>query len=297
MEKYTKQWSSSNNGGKDCGILVFLVDKSGSMNELLENGQTRSEMVASVINRTIETMIRVNQQDGTIRDRIRIVVISYSNEVKIEAVGTLSELYQNPLEVKEVEQKVPDGNVGLTTIKLKQRIWTKPIGKDEQGCTCMAEAFAVATRVLKEVAQPSNPAPIVINISDGWPQFPIEGIDYTEENIVEVFSSSIDLTRRCAKDLTAIETDDGNVLLYNAYIGEGEKILYPNDEKALGSEDIGKGFLFDISSKIPEPHLRRSTGVKDAAKGLVINPDEVSFIDFIDFGSRGGEGALEIKNK
>ncbi|MBR1769409.1 MAG: hypothetical protein IJ748_03030, partial [Bacteroidales bacterium] len=61
------------------------------------------------------------------------------------------------------------------------------------------------------------------------------------------------------------------------------------------SDDIGMRFLFAISSKIPEAHLKRSSGLSVGAKGLVINPDEVSFVEFIDFGSKGGEGALEIK--
>ena len=243
MEKYTNKWAIS--GRLNPHLLILMIDKSGSMNELLENGQTRSEMVASVINRTIEEIIKRNQQDGKVKDRTRIVIISYSNEVKIEKAGLLTDLFNNPLEVVEVEQKVPDGNGGLVTIKKKQRIWTKPIGKDEQGCTCMAEAFAVATRILKEIVSPESYPPIIVNITDGYPQFPIETIDYTEENMVEVLSSSIEQTKQQVKELSA----QGKPIIFNLCFGEGTSIVFPIKED-LQENDFMSKFMYDISSKM-----------------------------------------------
>ena len=278
---YRKSYSASN-GGNDCGTLVFMIDRSGSMNELLDNGQTKSEMAASVINRTIEKLCSINHVGcGNIKDNARVVVVSYSDEVKIEQVGFLSELFKNPLDVVESEQKVPDGNGGLVSVKRIQRIWTKPISAEEQGCTSMAAAFDTVTSLLRKVINPSNPAPIVINISDGLPKFPIEGVDYTEENMSEVLKSSLYLTNKSAEELTSLQTDDGNVLLYNVYIGGGKRVLYPSDESDLGSDDIGMNFLFKISSKIPEAHLKPISGLSDGAKGLVINPDEVPFVEII----------------
>jgi hypothetical protein len=120
-----------------------------------------------------------------------------------------------------------------------------------------------------------NPAPVIINISDGLPC-----PDEEKQKSVTV-----------AKEIMALSCNDGNPIIFNAHIGNGHaKCICSESESELPDEQAK--FLFSISSKIPDSYRdaaqKQSLDVKANSKGFVSNADPETFIKFINFGSSGG---------
>ena len=104
---------------------------------------------------------------------------------------------------------VSDGAGGLVETKVKFPVWFDPVA--ENG-TPMREAIELARDILRLwiVEHRRSYPPIVINITDGEPND-----DPTE----------------AAGKLMALETEDGNVLLYNLHLSElaASPLLFPRD--------------------------------------------------------------------
>lgn len=59
--------------------FLFLVDQSGSMQEVMTNGKSKAQFVADVLNRTLATLItRCTKSEGT-RNYFEVGVLGYSN--------------------------------------------------------------------------------------------------------------------------------------------------------------------------------------------------------------------------
>lgn len=92
--KNDKQWSSATPG-----LLIILVDKSGSMMLKYKNEPvSRTEFATRVINRVINDIIKKNFNGKEPKNRCFISVISYCAEVKEECSGFLTDLYKSPKE-------------------------------------------------------------------------------------------------------------------------------------------------------------------------------------------------------
>jgi hypothetical protein len=117
--------------------------------------------------------------------------------------------------------------------------------------------------------------PIVINITDGRP--------------------SDGDPRDAARELRALTSLDGNVLLFNAHLSDKQsrRIELPEDGSDLPDEYAR--LLFRMSSELPPSlvetakHAGLQVGLR--SRGFVFNADLVAVIRFLDIGTRMSQNA------
>ena len=78
MAANEKQWSSATPG-----LLIFLIDQSGSMTLPYEGGETRSQFASKALNRMIDNIIQTNFNGDAPKNRCYISVIGYNHIVKL----------------------------------------------------------------------------------------------------------------------------------------------------------------------------------------------------------------------
>jgi hypothetical protein len=163
---------------------------------------------------------------------------------------------------------VSDGAGGLVETKVRFPVWFDPVAEDG---TPMREAIERAYYILRlwALEHKQSYPPIVINITDGEPNE-----DPTE----------------AARKLMALDTEDGNVLLYNLHLSElaASPLLFP--ATSTGLPDEFARMLFQMSSPVP-PQIQQELrlegySIESGAKGFVFNSDVVALIQFLDIGTR-----------
>ena len=257
MGNYSQVWSS-----ETPGYLIFLLDQSGSMKAPYPEFGNKATFAARVINRTIFEVIMAGKVGEQVRNRAFISIIGYGNpgvnEIKS---GFVRDFYENPLRLEPGKQKVPDGNGGFIEIDVNNYVWIEPVAIGS--LTSMGKALELAQNLVNEWinANPNNPAPVIINISDGllWP--------------AEDKSKAL----KFAKKIMELSCSDGNPLLFNCHIGDGKVgCIFPESEDELSDEHAK--FLFSISSKLPDYYkykikYRRGLSVKANSKCFLYNAD------------------------
>ena len=274
------QWSSATPG-----LRIIMVDQSGSMTLDYADGDSRSEFAAKAVNRVINTLIQKNFDGKAPKDRCYVAVIGYDIEVKKLVSGYLSDLEKSPIRIANVKKKVPDGEGGFVENVVKMPIWIEPIYEDK--LTNMMGAFEMAKEIVSQWIKdkPNNPAPVIINITDG---LPFDGRSEWEECVAECMQETIDIV----KQIKAMRTDDGNVQIFNAMIGDGESVIFPKNQSQLSN--VEAQFLYEISTEIPEAY--KSAAEKNelkfemGARGAIYNADAEHLVKLIDFGSSKGQG-------
>jgi len=219
-------------GSDNPGCFVFLVDQSFSMSEIWQTG-TKAEVASSIVNSMIYNLCLANETQEGIKDRCRICVIGYGEQVHTVVDGMLSAVYESPPELKKVKKSIPNGAGGDIEIETKQPIWLQP--KASNG-TPMHTAFERAAEIVQQWCSkwPENFPPIVFNITDGLASDPF-------------------LTGEIARKVMDSRTTDGNVLVYNVHIANsGHEVVLAHDRAKLPS-DRSAEFLFSISSVLPDP--------------------------------------------
>ena len=275
MARNEMQWSSATPG-----LLVIMVDQSGSMTLDYEGGDTRSEFAAKAVNRVINTLIQKNFDGKAPKDRCYVAVIGYDAEVKVLASGFLKELESSPKRIANVTKKVSNGEGGIIEVDTKMPIWIEPIYEDS--CTNMMGAFAVVNDLVANWIKdkPNYPAPVVINISDGLP--------YDGREIEECMYETINIVNKLKEQ----RTSDGKVQIFNAMIGEGNKVVFPKSTTVLDS--VEAQFLYEISTEIPEAYKgaaeKNELKFEMGARGAIYNADAEHLIKLIAFGSSKGQG-------
>lgn len=275
MARNEMQWSSATPG-----LLVIMVDQSGSMTLDYEGGDTRSEFAAKAVNRVINTLIQKNFDGKAPKDRCYVAVIGYDAEVKVLASGFLKELESSPKRIANVTKKVSNGEGEVIEVDTKMPIWIEPIYEDS--CTNMMGAFAVVNDLVANWIKdkPNYPAPVVINISDGLP--------YDGREIEECMYETINIVNKLKEQ----STSDGKVQIFNAMIGEGNKVVFPKSTTELDS--VEAQFLYEISTEIPEAYKgaaeKNELKFEMGARGAIYNADAEHLIKLIDFGSSKGQG-------
>jgi len=278
MNSNSKQWSSATPG-----YIIFLVDQSGSMSEAYPEKGNKANFTAMVINRTISELININMAGEKVKDRVFISIIGYGgkggdsiDEIKSDYLSLFAE---NPLRIESVKQKVSDGNGGLIEIDVDTPIFIVPIAN---GLTPMGKALEFTKGLIQGwlSKKPENPAPIVINISDGLPYDSRQDTKVAESDAINEATAIMKLSCK-----------DGNPLIFNAHIGNSPlKCICSSSENELSDEQAK--FLFKISSKIPESYKgaaqKQGLSVQTDSRGFVSNADPETFIKFINFGSSGG---------
>lgn len=272
----SKQWSSATPG-----YIIFLVDQSGSMKDSFSEGKTRAEFTALVINRTITELIHTNSSGDKIKDRLFISIIGYGgaggNSIEDIRSDYLSKFADNPTRIEKIKKKISDGAGGLVEVDQEMPIFLDPIAV---GLTPMGDALKFAKDLIEGWLQrkPENPAPIIINISDGMPY---NGIDNNETNKAVSIS----------EEIMNMSSNDGSPLIFNAHIGNGQSNSFDFAETSDAMSDEQSKFLFTISSRIPESYKQAAAKqefvVMPGSRGFVSNADPEKLIKFINFGSSG----------
>ena len=278
MAKNDKQWSSATPG-----LLIILLDQSGSMLEQYEGKDSRTVFASRAVNRVIDNIVQKNFDGAEPKNRCFISVIGYNHNVKELCSGWLKDIAANPLRYENLKKKMSDGAGGIVEVDIQQPVWVEPINAD--GATNMLGALQLA----KELAQkwiadnPQNPAPVIINISDGVPYY--DGKD-PRECMVE--------TAKLAKEIMEMSNEDGNVLIFNAQIDNkgNHTEVFPSDRSKISQEEAQ--FLFDITSEVPESYkaaaAKNELPVEAGSRGCIFNADGVQLVQLIDFGSSKGQG-------
>ncbi|OZY86038.1 hypothetical protein CBP51_03130 [Cellvibrio mixtus] len=261
--------------------FLFLVDQSGSMQDVMENGKSKAQFVADVLNRTLATLItRCTKSEGT-RDYFEVGVLGYSGSVAENGLAghlssailhPISQIEAHPLRVEDRKKRVDDGAGGLIEQSIKFPIWFEP---KASGGTPMCNAITAAAEQLVAWcdAHPDSYPPTVLHVTDG------ESTDGNPEEL--------------ASQLQQIGTSDGNVLLFNLHVSTsgGDPVRFPISDAPL-NDDYAK-LLFRMSSALP-PHLQKvaqEKGIKATmeSKGFVFNGEISEIVDFFDIGTRAAQ--------
>lgn len=273
------QWSSANPG-----LLIILIDQSGSMLSNYDGADSKTVFATKAVNRVIDSIIQKNFDGESPKNRCFISVIGYNHNVKELNSGFLKDLDKNPMRVDVIKKKQSDGAGGLVEVDYPLPVWIDPIKED--GATNMKGAFELAKAIIEKWIQdkPKNPAPVIINISDGVPY-------YDGKDVAECMKETVAV----AKEIMSLSTADGHPLIFNAMIkGNGYKQEFPISIQECPNEEAK--FLFEISSEVPEAYkaIARSKElpVKDGSKGCIFEADGVQLINLIDFGSSKGFGDI-----
>jgi len=261
--------------------FLFLVDQSGSMQDTMENGKSKAQFVADVLNRTLATLItRCTKSEGT-RDYFEVGVLGYSGSSVENGLGgalssavlhPISQIEANPLRVENRSKRVDDGAGGLVEQSIKFPVWFE--AKASGGTPMCAAITAAAEQLVAWCdAHPNSYPPTVLHVTDG------ESTDGDPEVL--------------AQQLQQISTADGNVLLFNLHVSTsgGGAGKFPTSDAALG--DAYAKLLFRMSSSLP-PHLQRvaeEKGIKATmeSKGFVYNGEIAEIVDFFDIGTRAAQ--------
>ncbi len=263
--------------------LIFLLDQSSSMLEPFGRQPEKSKAagVADALNRLLQNLVLKCAKADGIRDFFHVGMLSYGGRVASAFSGALAgksivpigELANNPLRVEVRTRQVDDGAGGLVDEQFKFPVWfeARPMGR-----TPMCEALRWAREGVQVFldAHPACYPPIVINITDGQPS---DG-DPREE----------------AKQVRALASQDGNVLLFNAHLSDKQNhpVEFPEDESGL-PDDYAR-LLFRMSSELPPKLLEVARAshfrVGPKSRGFVFNADLVAVIRFLDIGTRVAQG-------
>lgn len=278
MARNEKQWSSATPG-----LLIILLDQSGSMLQQYEGSDTRTVFASRAVNKVIDNIIQKNFDGDVPKNRCFISVIGYNHNVKELTSGWLKDLDAKPLRYEQLKKKMSDGAGGIVEIDVKQPVWVEPITTD--GATNMYGAFQLAKQLAEKwiADNADNPAPVIINISDGVPYY-----DGKDPRICMQETTSL------AKEIMNLSNEDGNVLIFNAQIDNkgNSAIVFPNDRNKLSQEEAQ--FLFDITSEVPTSYkdaaAKNELPVDVGSRGCIFNADGVQLIQLIDFGSTKGQG-------
>lgn len=270
------QWSSATPG-----LLIILMDQSGSMLSKYYGNDSKTVFAAKAVNRVIDTIIQKNFDGESPKNRCFISIIGYNHDVKELNSGYLKDLDANPFRVETLKKKESDGAGGIIEVDYTMPIWVEPITED--GATNMKGAFEMAKAIIEKWMQdkPNNPAPVIINISDGAPYYDRKAVSECMEETISVAQSIMNLS-----------VADGNVLIFNALIrAAGRNQIFPNSLEECTSEE--SKFLFKISSVIPDAYKAIAQAhelpVKDGSRGCIFEADGVQLISLIDFGSSKGQ--------
>ena len=280
MAANEKQWSSATPG-----LLIIMIDQSGSMLSPYGGPDSRTVFASRAVNRIIDTIIQKNFDGKAPKNRCFISLIGYNHQVRNLTAGYLKDLDENPLRVETVKQKISDGAGGILTIDKSMPIWVEPITQD--GATNMKGAFEMAKDIIEKWMEdkPDNPAPVIINISDGVPFF--QGLDVSE---------CMQQTISVVNQIKAIDTADGKIQIFNAMIGDGTRLKkFPNSINEVEGDEAK--FLFEISTEIPSSYksvgeAKFGMAISEGARGAVYDVEGVDLINLIDFGSSKAQGDI-----
>ena len=258
--------------------FLFVIDQSGSMDEITEAGRSKANFVADVLNKTLYTLVTSCSKSDGVRNYFDVGVLAYGgSEIKTGFGGVLKESIVHPinaisehtLRVEERQKKMDDGAGGVVSLKTKFPIWFDP---KNNGGTPMRAAL---TKTVETVADwckshAASYPPTILHVTDG------QSTDGAPEEMAE--------------GLRQISTKDGPVLLFNLHVttNGGAETVFPTSESDLADEY--SRMLFRMSSPLPG-HLAKFAGdkgyeIEDGSRGFIFNGDPQCVVDFFEIGTR-----------
>ena len=258
--------------------LLFVIDQSGSMDEITDAGRSKAEFVADVLNKTLYTLVTTCSKADGVRDYFDVGVIAYSgSDVTSGFGGALAGSIVHPiraigeqaLRVEERKKKVDDGAGGIIELKTKFPVWFDP---KSLGGTPMRAALSKTMETVAgwcEDHRDSYP-PTILHVTDG------QSTDGSPEEVADA--------------LRAVATRDGAALLFNMHVtaAGGLESVFPTSDADL--KDELSRLLFRMSSSLP-PHLAEFAGDKgyeiaEGSRGFIFNGDPQCIVDFFEIGTR-----------
>ena len=267
------------------GCFLFLIDQSGSMTGALggQPGLHKMDGAADAVNRILDAISQRCSQGMDVRDYFHVGVITYHTDssgnpdVQTALPGTSPEepfltisQVVDAATVEDREVKEQDGAGGLVEVSRKFPVWLRP--KAMHG-TPMCAALSTASQALHDwiLAHPSSYPPMVISVTDGAA---------TDGDPLSL-----------ALEIMSMGTEDGNVLIYNAYLSgmSAMPVQYPSNESEVPPDEYAAQ-MFRMSSEFPDPVVDLAAGmglpVTQGSRGYVYNADMVALVQFLDIGTR-----------
>lgn len=273
---------------KNPTAFLFAIDRSGSMSDEMESGQSKAQCVSDVMNRMFaELIVKCSRSEG-VRNYFDMGVIGYDTRLGIvnPLIGDLADewlnpinLFEtNPLRIEERKKRIPDGAGGITESNFKFSVWFEPVA---EGLTPMCEALQVAYDILNYWCATHTDAypPLFVHITDG------QSTDGDPEEI--------------AKNIQQLSTNDGNVLVFNIHLSTegGNKVFLPASADGLPDEYAEK--LFRMSSKMPANMVKfaRQSGIKAVSsepRCFAYNVDDITdLVELLEIGTKTAMDAVE----
>ncbi len=225
-------------------LVLFLLDRSGSMEAPFADGLSRAAYLARVVDKAIQELaVRCNKADG-LRDYFHLAALGYGN-------GTVADAFGPGLGVVGAADWRPISAVARAPLAVDRDGGGLPrprwIEVQAAGDTPMKAAVEAACNLVAAWcdAHPDSYPPTVINVTDGEP--------------------SGESPEAAAAILRRIHTEDGETLFFNLHIsgrGAGE-VVFPDQDTGL--DDYGR-LLFRMSSPFP-PHLRAGAAAAGFSPG------------------------------
>ena len=267
------------------GCFLFLIDQSGSMSGALggQPGLRKMDAAADAVNRILDDVSQRCAKGMEVRDYFHVGIITYTTDDKgnpdVRSVLDGTSLKKPFLTISKVadaatleerQVKVPDDAGGLVEVTQKFQVWLRP---EADWGTPMCAALSAASDALHDWITDHRRSypPMVISVTDG---------DATDGDPVPL-----------AEEIMAMETDDGNVLVYNAHLSEmsAMPVQYPSDEGEAPPDEYARR-MFRMSSVFPDPVVKLAAGmdlpVTQGSRGYVYNADMVALVQFLNIGTR-----------
>lgn len=245
-------------GSNHPGLIVYLIDLSGSMQY-----KDKIKKVSKIIWNVMDTMVAPCQDMGKYKERFHVEVVGYNQYTTQIFSGGVNQVIER-LDNTDDTQMFFD---------------TEKEGK-AQGLTHMAMAFDKASEIIKNwikkqsAADKPIPAPIVLNITDGFPE-------ETGLNEEEARAKAL----KAANELQSITVPDGHVLLFNIHIdgemGKDPGLMFPTSRP----QDNRRGFLYDSSPVMENIFVERAKraglNASQGSRLLVSNISDTSVLSKI----------------
>jgi hypothetical protein len=271
---------------------MFLLDQSGSMADPFAGDKTlpKANAAADAINKLLmDLVIQCTQNFGEgPRNYFDVGVIGYGATAGVgpcfggalagRELVSVPELAENQLRVEQRIKQIVDVNGSLVNTSARFPVWFDPVA---EGGTPMADALKLAKKVLQPwiAAHRESYPPIVINITDGEPYYD---------------------PRKAAKALVRLQSDDGDVLLYNLHLSSlsSTPVIFP--ATSAGLPDRYATMLFEMSSEVPPQIQQELLGegylVEPGTRGFAFNADAGAMLQFLDIGTRHISSHLNLES-
>jgi hypothetical protein len=258
--------------------FLFVIDQSGSMDEITETGRSKADFVADVLNKTLYTLVTSCSKSDGVRNYFDVGVIAYGGSDVATGFGgalagsivhPINAISEHTLRIEERQKKVDDGAGGILELKTKFPVWFDP---KSLGGTPMRAAFTKARDTMADWCESHRGSypPTILHVTDG------QSTDGAPDEVADA--------------LRKISTKDGEALLFNLHVttAGGLQIVFPTAETELSDEY--SRMLFRMSSPLPS-HLAKFAGdrgyeIADESRGFMFNGDPQCIVDFFEIGTR-----------